>query len=71
MKYKVIGDITCFHGMDRWGKSPVRIIYETNYYLDACAKARKHCSFHPHGSASVVTTVDDLIWAPVCDRLWG
>lgn len=49
--YTVIGDITIFHGMDRWGSHPIRKIAECRTYIGAMWKAYRHTVRHPHGSA--------------------
>lgn len=70
MKYKVLGDVTCFHGMDRYGSDPVRIIAQSNWLVVAYMKARKHISRHMHGSAWVTKgDCSHIKLAPVCDRL--
>lgn len=62
--YTVIGDITPFHGMDRWGSDPVRIIAECLTYVGAVYIANKHIARHPHGSASIVKGKQhNLKWA--------
>ncbi len=63
-KYTVIGDITLFHGCDRWGRDPIRRITTTNWLILAYIACLAHVRAHPHGSAWVVRGErPDLRWA--------
>lgn len=67
--YYIVGDITCFHGCDRWGKDAVRIIGTAKTYLGAIWKAKRHVADHVHGQAWITKDKPDVPYAPLCDRL--